>query len=216
MVENDNSFEKTVQTFDKFAVEYDRKYVTYQPYIETYEKLAGYLPKGQLCSVLDVACGPAHALKYLINEGFELEVSGFDLSANMLRVARKNVPIGKFQQMDCRNLDSLTSTYDIVICGFCLPYLDPLSCSKLLNDIAAALKPGGIGYISAIEGENYFVEENILSSGEFFRIHHHPAAALFREVSQCGLQVIDVERKAIVTTAGSENIEVFFYVRNGS
>jgi len=216
MVENENLNKNTVQAFDKFAVEYDQKYETYQPYIQTYEKLAGYLPKGRVCSVLDVACGPAHASKYLVNEGFELEVFGFDLSVNMLRIARKNVPMGRFQQMDCRNLDSLNSTYDIVICGFCLPYLDLRSCSKLLKDLADALKPGGIAYISAIEGENYFVEENISSSGDFLRIHHQPVAVLLPEFSELGLQVIDVERKAIVTATGAENIEVFFYLRNGS
>jgi SAM-dependent methyltransferase len=208
--------DRSVLTFDKFADEYDQKYQGYQPYIRTYEKLGRFLPRGQRRSVLDIACGPAHALRYLISEGFELDVFGFDLSQNMLRVARTNVPNGKFEQLDCRNLDRLKGVYDIVICGFCVPYLEPFERSKLVKDIACSLNPGGIAYISSIEGENYYVEENISPSGDCVRIHHHPSAALLHEFSQFGLHVIEVERKVIVTSAGSENVEVFFYVRSGS
>lgn len=216
MTRNETTCHGSVLTFDKFADEYDQKYLGYQPYIQTYEKLASLLPRGRLSSVLDIACGPAHALRYLISRGFELEVFGLDLSQNMLRVARKNVPKGNFEQLDCRKLDRLKGRYDIVICGFCVPYLDPFECSKLFEDIACSLNPGGIGYISAIEGVKYCVDENISPSGDCFRIHHHPAAALLNEFSKFGLHVIEVERKAIVTADGSENVEVFFYVRNGS
>lgn len=216
MPRNETTSVGSVLTFDKFADEYDQKYQAYQPYIRTYEKLGSFLPKGQLSSVLDIACGPAHASKYLISEGFELEIFGFDLSENMLRVARKNVPNGKFEQFDCRNLDRLKSVYDIVICGFCVPYLEPYECSKLVEDIARSLNPGGIGYISAIEGDKYCIEENISPSGDCVRIHHHPSEVLLDEFSQFGLHVMEVERKAIITASGSENVEAFFYVRNGS
>lgn len=211
---NEITHAESVLTFDRYADEYDQKYAGYPPYLRTYQRLASLLPRGRRLSALDIACGPAHALRYLIDAGFDLDVFGFDLSPNMLRIAKKNVPHGKFEQRDCRNLDGLTSRYDIVICGFCAPYLNPNECSKLVESIAGSLKPGGLAYFSAIEGGNYCVEDNISPSGDRVRIHHHPAAVLLQEFSQTGLHVIDVERKAMVTADGSEQVEVFFYVRN--
>ena len=213
---NEIPISSAVQTFDKFAEKYDRKYELHLPYIETYKKLAGMLPPDKHGSVLDIGCGPAHASRYLINEGFEIDVFGIDLSLNMLRLARKNVPNGHFQQIDCRKLDVLDRKFDIVICGFCMPYLDPSECSKLIEDIATALKPGGIGYISAIEGDKYNVADHVSPSGDFLPIQHHTSDSMFQEFARVGLEVMDVEKKAIISADGSENLEVFFYVQNES
>jgi SAM-dependent methyltransferase len=216
MVRNQFPISSAAKIFDKFADKYDQKYELYQPYIETYKKLASLLPPDKHGSVLDIGCGPAHALKYLINKGFELEVFGIDLSPNMLRLARKNVSSGEFRQLDCRNLDVFGRKFDVVICGFCIPYLEPVECSKLIEDIATSLKPEGIGYISAIEGDDYHVVEHVSPSGDSLHIHHHPSASLLQEFARVGLEVMDIERKAIVAADGFESLEVFFYVRSGS
>ena len=70
-------------------------------------------------------------------------------------------------------------------------------------------KPGAIGYISAIEGDKYYLTDHVSRSGDSLRIHHHPSASIFQGLARVGLEVMDVERKAIVAADGSENLEVF-------
>jgi len=54
-------------------------------------------------------------------------------------------------------------------------------------------KPGAIGYISAIEGDKYYVTDHVSRSGDSLRIHHHPSASIFQGLARVGLEVMDVE-----------------------
>ncbi|EDX83034.1 Methyltransferase domain family [Synechococcus sp. PCC 7335] len=207
----------SVETFDKFAIEYDQKYKNFRPYTETYDKLGSLLSTDRLLSVLEIACGPAHASSYLIKQGFSLDVFGFDLAPNMVDLARKNVPGGVFEVLDCQNLDSLPHSfqrkYDVVICGFCVPYMNPSECLKLVKDVSDALKPGGIAYLSAIEGYQYYSEQKTSSSGDAVFMHHHTVGFLRDNFSKFGLDVVHITRKNLTTDGSTDDSEVFLYAR---
>jgi 2-polyprenyl-3-methyl-5-hydroxy-6-metoxy-1,4-benzoquinol methylase len=54
-----------------------------------------------LSAILDVGCGGGIPIaKYLVEKGFR--VSGIDSSEKMIRLAKKNVPVGTFLKADIR------------------------------------------------------------------------------------------------------------------
>ncbi|ESA37949.1 type 11 methyltransferase [Leptolyngbya sp. Heron Island J] len=206
----------SVQTFNKFANEYDQKYRNFRPYTETYDKLGSLLSRGRLLSVLEVGCGPAPASSYLIKQGFSLDVFGFDLAQNMVDLARKNVPDGVFEVLDCRNLDSLPHSLprkDVVICGFCVSYLNPSECSKLVKDASGALKPEGIAYLSAIEGDQCYLEQKTALSGDTVLIHHHTVDFLRDNFSKSSFNIVHITHKNLTADGITDDSEVFLYAR---
>ena len=205
----------SIQMFDDHANEYDTRYRTHEPYLQTYEELGRYLPQDQKLSVLDIACGPGHAVRTLMDKGFDLEVLGIDLSPNMLEAAGKNVPSGNFKALDARNIDQLDGPFDLILCGFCIPYLPPTECTKLISDLSNLLTPGGHAYLSAIEGETYVNKENTTPSGDTYFVHHYPVNTLESAFAESDLQVLNLERKPIVTHDGSVDNELFFYLKRG-
>ena len=205
----------SVRMFDDHADEFDTRYRRHEPYLQTYEELGRYLPQDQKLSVLDIACGPAHAVRTLMDKGFDLEVLGIDLSSNMLEAAGKNVPSGNFKLLDARNIDQLDGPFDLILCGFCIPYLPPIECIKLISDLSSLLTPGGCSYLSAIEGETYLKKENATPSGDPYFVHHYPVNTLESAFAESNLQVLNLERKPIVTHDGSVDNELFFYLKRG-
>lgn len=208
------SNELSVQTFDKFADAYDQKYRDFPPYVEACDRLSTLLSKDRSLSVLDVACGPAHACRHLIEKGFNLNVSGFDLSPKMVDAARRNVPNGTFKVSDCRNFDVFAAKFDVLICAFFIPYLNPDECSGLIEYVSEALAPGGVAYVSFIEASKYFSEYKTSASGDSVQTHYYTADNLLEKFSQYGLQVLHLDRKKLSTDGVSEVTEAFFYVTN--
>lgn len=72
----------------------------------------------------------------------------------MIELAQKNNPTATFKVMDAREIESIDSKFDGIICGFCLPYLVPEDLGKFLADACDVLLPNGIFYISFVEGKS--------------------------------------------------------------
>ena len=63
-----------------------------------------------------------------------------------------NIPSGKFQVMDSRDILELKGPFDGILCGFCIPYLSSEETEKLIADVFQLLKKKGIFYLSFVEG----------------------------------------------------------------
>src|SRR5262249_3836415 len=94
-------------------------------------------------SVLDVGCGTGRHARYLASKGFD--VTGLDLSAESLRVARRSEGRNlRFVRQDMR-LPFRTSTVDHVLSLFTsLGYFeDPADNVSVIHNVAASLNQGG-------------------------------------------------------------------------
>ena len=90
--------------------------------------------------ILDVGCGTGHLLPYLRrNYGFRGEYVGYDLSQEMVSLARRKFPEARFEQ---RNLleDPVTEEFDVTfICG---TFNDQMGRNQeLIEDVLRAVKP---------------------------------------------------------------------------
>jgi len=128
------------KSYDKIAKEYYR-HRDLNKFNSELDKFISLLPRDAI--ILDVGCGAGiPTAKYLVQKS--MNVTGIDISDVMLKMARENVPNGKFIKMDMTNLKFNNSTFDGIVSVYALFHVkkeDHLSVFKQFHKI---LKPGGI------------------------------------------------------------------------
>lgn len=102
--------------------------------------LLGDLPVG--ARVLDLCCGTGQMMVPMLARG--LQVTGLDLSPDMLRHARKNAPEAVLIEGDAREF-TLPAPVDGVVCASAsLNHIDgPEDLTRVFRAVFAALAPGG-------------------------------------------------------------------------
>ncbi|MEO6583311.1 MAG: class I SAM-dependent methyltransferase [Ferruginibacter sp.] len=138
----------TVDVFNEMAEVYQKNYMNVDIYQEPLEYLLTNLNSED--SILDLACGPGNVVQYLANKNNNLNLTGLDLSDEMIRLAKLNVPKAKFEVADCRDLNHLESRYNAIVCNFLLPYLTENEIEKLFSEVYNLLVPNGIFYLGFI------------------------------------------------------------------
>jgi len=204
--------EITINTFDKYADQYQEKYMKYEPYIETYRYLSSLLKAD--AEILDVACGPGNISKFLLEEKPQLKVHGIDLSPQMVNLARLNNPTAVFEIRDSREILSLKRTYDAIVAGFCLPYLSREEVAQFIIDVRAILRSGGIFYISTMEGD--YKNSGCQSNNNVDRvyIYYFQEKFLLEQLKLAGFEIISIDRKPFELDDGpKEVVDLFIYAR---
>lgn len=184
-----------IDIFDRHAAEYEAKFMDLSRYAEGLDEFCGAVPKGH-GSVLDLACGPGNVSRYLLHRRPDLDLLGIDLAPAMLDIARRNCPGAEFRQMDCRAISGLEARFGGIIGGFVLPYLSPAEVADLVRDAAALLAPGGVLYLSAMEGKPSDSGWKGPSSGgpERLYTYYHRAEDLVAALQANGLERIRLHR----------------------
>lgn len=203
--------EETIRTFDKYAQQYFDKYTKYQPYIDSYRYLACMLPDSG--EVLDLACGPGNVCKFLLAEKPQLKIHGIDLSPEMVRVAQLNFPTQRFELGDARNISTLSTRYDAIVAAFFLPYLSAEEVATFIREARAAIKPGGIFYLSTMEGDYAASGYQSNSSEDRVYIYFHQANKLLEQLQLSGFELIHTERKRFEQNGSPATTDLFIYAR---
>jgi ubiquinone/menaquinone biosynthesis C-methylase UbiE len=152
----DLNVEKTKQTYKKIYKEYATRNIDVPADVKAMlDKFVGYL-KGT--SVLDIGCAHGRDSKYLSEKG--LVVTGCDLSEEFISLAKENCPDCNFFVADMRKLPFDTEIYDgLWVCASFL-HIPKIDAEKTLKGFYNILKPGGILYVSVMEGEFDNLREN--------------------------------------------------------
>ena len=204
-----NRLDVTINTFDKYADQYQDKYMKYEPYIATYRYLSNLLSAD--AEVLDVACGPGNICKYLLEEKPDLIIHGIDLSPKMISLAKSNNPTAFFEVMDSRKISSFKKTYDAIVAGFLFPYLSREEVTQFIVSARAIIRTGGIIYISTMEGdyENSGYQSN--KNTDQVYIYYHQAKYLMDQLKSAGFEIINIERKPFAAEHDSTVMDLFIY-----
>jgi 2-polyprenyl-3-methyl-5-hydroxy-6-metoxy-1,4-benzoquinol methylase len=187
--------DKTFEAWDKMASLYEDKFMHMDLYDDTYALFCEHVKK-QNAKVLEIGCGPGNITQYLLTKRPDFEIDAIDAAANMVELAKKNNPNATFKVMDCRDLNMLTTTYDAIICGFCMPYLSKADCAKLIKDCAALLNNDGILYLSTIEGDYNQSTYETSSNGEHrLFVYYHETTYLQEMLNENSLEQLHLIRK---------------------
>lgn len=204
-----DSYKITIDTFNKQAVRYQEKYMHLDLYNDTYDTFCNLIDKPD-AHILELACGPGNITKYLLAKRADFKIFATDMAPNMLELAKANNPGIEVGLMDCRNI-TIDRTYDGIMCGFLLPYLSKEDVAKLLSDTYLLLNPGGVIYLSTMEG-NYSDSGYHTSSDSKDKayIYYHQQAYIVEQLLSNGFIVKSFKRKEFPNPAGKYTTDIIF------
>jgi len=129
-----NLYQNFGVVYDLFIVNYDRFFQFIDATIQEY----AHNPR----SLLELACGTGNILQHFVNK---YEISGIDMSASMLKQAKKKLPDVPLFEMNMANF-KLNKKFDLVLCMFdsinhLLEYKDWVMTFQCVKN---HLNPGGV------------------------------------------------------------------------
>lgn len=200
--------------FNKYAETYEERFMDVTMYAESLDFLLKEI-NNKSASLLDVACGPANISKYLLNRNSQLNIEGIDLAENMLSLAKKNIPNGNFSICDARNLISLQKNYNVIISGFCFPYLTKEEVIQFILDASKCLLPKGLLFLSTMEKP--YSESGLQkgSKGDGIMMHFHEGEYLNAALTTNNFEVLLVDRVITEMTTGERVVDLCMVARSG-
>lgn len=121
-------------------------------------RLAQRIPNGTV-QILDVCVGTANSAIAVAKNRPDVHITGIDLSADMMAVARrKTQKLGisniNFRQMDATNMDFPDDSFDVVMVSFGLHELSYVLMIKVLTEMNRVLNRNGKLYVIDYEKED--------------------------------------------------------------
>jgi len=192
-----DKYKETFETWNKIASLYEDKFMDLDLYNKTYDFICHSVTKDN-AKILEIGCGPGNIAKYLLSKRPDFDLFGIDIAPNMVKLAHKNNPTARFAVMDSRQIDSIHTTYDGIVCGFCLPYLSQADSVKLIVDCYKLLNENGLLYLSFVEGNPNKSDFQVGSSGDRSYFYFHRLDDLKAQLIECAfddLKTFSVEYK---------------------
>lgn len=186
-----------VNTYDAVAEPYADAYfgeLSRKPFdCVLLERFAASLPPEGL--VADMGCGPGQVAQFLgrFLRGRGLEVSGFDLSPQMVAEARRLNPDLNFTVGDMRKLEVATGVFSGIVAFYSIIHLQRAEVSDVFRELGRVLQPGGLLLASFHIGrgethaENWFGQEVSLTA-TFFEVEE-----VARYLGGAGFSVVEMQ-----------------------
>jgi SAM-dependent methyltransferase len=142
------------------------------------------IPRGT--DVLELGCGAGVPMTARLAAGRRL--TGVDVSATQLALARRNVPSAAFLQADLTTLERPTASLDAVVAFYVLTHVPREELPPLLGRIRGWLRPGGALFASfGVEHDPGTIEPDWLGVPMYFS--HFSARVNRRLVEAAGFAV---------------------------
>lgn len=169
--------------YDAVAERYARLEETEWPRLRRLRGLLARLPDG--AHVLDLGCGNG------LPAGPEVlrrhVLTGVDVSARQIELARRNVPAGVFCQGDMERVALPAATFDAVVCLYALGHVPRDRHRAVLARVRSWLRPGGWLLLAEEDADEPGIVADWLGAPMFFSTHG--ADALRRLVTEAGFEV---------------------------
>jgi len=135
----------------------------------------------------DIGCGSGRMSGYLARRG--VEPHGVDLSAEMVRVARRDHPSIPFQVADLRHLPFGDGELSGALCWYSLMYLSPAERPRGFAEIARVVRPGGLLATAFKVGDDR-VQRGGTSVGVAFDVYWLSMGEVECRLAEAGFRVV--------------------------
>ncbi|HNX56910.1 MAG TPA: class I SAM-dependent methyltransferase [Prolixibacteraceae bacterium] len=205
------NFDVSVQRFDEFAEEYASRFENVNSYLNQLFWFVNQV-KTANPAILELACGPGNVTKFLKNHFPESRILAVDLAPKMIEIARKALPDVEFRVMDVRDISVIAEKFDAVMCSFCLPFLSKEDAAKLIADSSALLNPGGVIYLSTMEGDESRAgyEKTSFSGDSEVYFNYHRQTDLQEAFEKSGFKILKLDRQDYLEPDGSLTVDLIF------
>jgi SAM-dependent methyltransferase len=150
-------------TYNKIAKDWAGDHHDDTWWIEGTDKYLSLL--GPRALILDVGCGAGIKSGYMAGKGFG--VTGIDFSEEMIKIAGRRVPSGKFLVKDIRRPLELDAAFDGVFAQAVLLHFFKKEVPGVLENIIAPLKTGGYFYLAVKEVRPGGKEEEVVKEEDY-------------------------------------------------
>jgi len=181
----DKKQRETIESYNNSAKEFMDNIGVLSNYNSTYDYLVEKLKEND--NVLDLACGPAQISKY-IKEKINVNITGVDLSIEMLQIAKKNIPSGIFIEDSIITFKS-NNVYDLVIIGFGIPYLNGEQTIQTIKNGISLLRINGYFYLSFMDGNKEGFERTSFGRNNKFYIYYHKKEEIKRILEENRIKI---------------------------
>ena len=205
-----NNSDITIKAYNKNAGKYEDKFMDFKTYKEKIQIFSDkYIYK--YSEILDIGCGPGNNAKLIYEADKTVEITGIDLSPEMVEIAKKNAPDSDFEVQDIRNI-ALDKQYDAIIASFCIVHLSDDETHELIKTISKILKKNGTLYLSFMEGKEAGLETTSFSEDELF-FNYYERSKMRKLLSDNLILTVEMSSEGYEETDGSSTEDVFFYAR---
>lgn len=187
-----NTYQETFTTWNQIASDYESTFSDIEIYNHSYDVFLE-LVNSSKSSVLDIGCGPGNITRYLLNKQPNLRILGVDISPNMINIAKKRNPSAQFRELDCRNINHITSKYKGIICGFILPYFSKEDCDTFFKNSYHLLDSQGVLYISFVPGLYKNSGFQTGKSGNRLFFYYHQLNTIQEQLKINGFHIVSKE-----------------------
>lgn len=196
--------------FDRIGERYAEAFPRKEGQLAAGDWLAERLPPRS--RVLDVGCGTGvPTARRLADAGHH--VTGTDISEGMLRIARREVPEGRFHLLDVAELDASLGKFAAVVAFFALLMLPRAEIPAALRRMRDLLEPGGHLLLSMVEADVDDVQIHFLGSPVW--VTGYVRDDLCTLVTGAGFEIIERHHRSYVpaSTEVAPEIQLFLYCR---
>ncbi|WP_079430948.1 MULTISPECIES: trans-aconitate 2-methyltransferase [Streptomyces] len=199
------------EVFDALAGRYEEAFGTIPAQREALEWLTGRLPRG--ARVLDVGSGTGRpTAETLARAG--CAVTGIDVSAEMVALARSRVPGARFEQADVRTYAPPgAGGFDAVCAFFPLLMMDQREVAASLERLASWTAPGGYLVVATVPGDIDALDIEFM--GHRVAVSSLSAEEYLHRIEAAGLEVLHHETTLYHPAGGLADPEehLFCYAR---
>jgi SAM-dependent methyltransferase len=197
------SFKRVVETgYDRVAERYlSTKDAEDPTTLAALEGLAHELPPG--AAVLDLGCGAGVPVTGWLARRFA--VTGVDISARQLELARRQVPDATFLKADMTDLSFAPETFDAVVAFHSIIHVPRTEHPALLEKIHRWLRPGGSFLATWALDEWEGTESDWEGWGAPMRWSHYDGETSLRLLLDAGFAIEHAEARATRGTRGDES-----------
>ena len=200
--------EITLHNWNKLAQAYHDKFMEMDLYNATYDQFC-YAINNDNARVLELGCGPGNVTKYILNKKPNYSILATDTAPTMIELGKINVPKAQFQLLDVRDMVELHQTFDAILGGFVVPYLNSEEVQQFVADSVKLLNDNGILYFSCIEKDTSYSETQTSSDGKItMEVNYHDSASLIHSLEENLFKVIDVFRINYPKPNGTSDIHL--------
>lgn len=162
--------------------------------------------------ILDAGCGTGMPTAKMLSDAGH-DVLGIDVSREMLRLARNNVPAARFEHGDIRRLDLPDRSLHAITAFFSLLMLNRAAVDSTLRSFARFLEPSGYLLVSMVEGDLDHVEIPFL--GQSARLTAYPQPVFESVLRGAGFDVLRAEAVDFAphSPEAPPERQLFFYCR---
>ncbi|WP_406185893.1 methyltransferase domain-containing protein [Streptomyces sp. NBC_01006] len=186
-LQGDESSERAARPFDILGKAYEETYARPPEQLAAIDWLLARLP--ERARVMDIGSGTGRPTADLIAAAVH-RVTGYDVSATMVDLARTQVPAALFERADVRTLPETPGQWDAVTAFFPLLQMPRADLDATLARIADWLAPGGLFVFATVPFDAE--DEEIQWTGQTIRCTSYPAETYGRLLRGAGLEIVDL------------------------